>query len=65
MKDKILALIKSIEKEKDIIANHRDILRKIEIELTDLIESFDRGIESINNGLIDIQIGIDSLSEQI
>lgn len=58
--DKVLA---KIEKSKSIIAKERDKLRNIYSDLETVLDSFDRGVEGLENGKREIVNAIDSLSE--
>lgn len=58
-------IIKKIEDHKSQIAEQRDALRKIYDELADYLESFDTGIEGLNEGVRCICNAVDSISEVV
>lgn len=62
---KIKKLLDEIENRKTIIAAERDKLRVIYSELEDLLNSFDAGIEGLENGRLEISNAIDTLSERL
>jgi hypothetical protein len=59
----LVKLLGRIEKHKEKIANERDKLRIIMIDLKEAIETFDSGIEGLENGKREIEIAIDDLSK--
>lgn len=61
----IQGLIDRLETAKQEAAKVRDTIRNIADEATDLIESFDSGIDSLTAGIIEIQHGVDKLSEYV
>ena len=65
MQTELLAIIDKIEERKINIAKERDELRKIEVKLGDLMESFDQGIDGLDTGIIEIRNAIDSISEVV
>jgi len=65
MKTNVNKILKRIEESKIIISRERDKLRDIHSELTDLLESFDEGIEQIEYGRYEIEKGIDALSQYV
>ena len=54
-----------IEKKKEAIAKERDELREAFEEVGYLLDKFDAGIESLENGKREIEDGIDSISEVV
>jgi len=58
-------LLATIDKHKKIIADNRDKLREIYDDLETIIESFNNGIDGLENGKIEISAALDSLSEHI
>ena len=63
--EELSAIIDKIEERKIVIAKERDALRLIEDRLSDLCESFDQGIDGLDNGIIEIRNAIDSISEVV
>ena len=61
----LLYVLATIETAKQNIAKERDKLRKIYDELDALLESFNTGIDNIENGKREIEIGIDELSQYV
>lgn len=60
--DKVLSII---EESKKIIATERDKLRDIYDTLEDCLESFDKGIEGLDRGKLEIESAIDAISEVV
>lgn len=58
-------VIEKINIKKNIIAKERDELWNLQEELSNLLDSFDRGIEGLENGAIEIEDAIDSISEVV
>ena len=58
-------VIATIEKKKAIIAKHRDDIRDLYDESGGLLESFDLGVDWIDQGIRAICDGIDSISEVV
>jgi hypothetical protein len=64
MKTKDLkSVLSKIEKSKNIIGAERDKLRDLCDDLEDLLETYDRGIEGLESGHLEIQNAIDAISE--
>ncbi len=61
----IKELLKQIESSKIRLAHERDKLRALVEEVTELIDITDRGVESIDIGLRELEGGIDTLSEKV
>lgn len=59
----IKALLEEIDKKKRVIAVQRDQLRTIFLELGDVLDSLERGIDGLETGKREIEDAIDSLSE--
>ena len=59
------AVLSKIEKAKEKISKERDVLRELYGDLESLLDSFDRGIEAIENGKLEIENGIDAISEVV
>ena len=59
------SIIEKIEAKKDIIAKQRNGLRELHGEIGGLLESFDTGIYSLNEGVANIMSAIDSISEVV
>ncbi len=55
---KLKDVVAKIEASKKVIAKERDKIEKLQNEVQDLLDSF-------NEGIVDIQNGLDSLSEFI
>lgn len=55
----------TIEKSKLVIAKERDKLRDIYSELEMIVESFDEGIDGLENGKREIEASIDTLSQYV
>lgn len=64
MKD-IKKVLKLIEESKTKIGKERDILRSLNNEIEDLLESLDSGLESIESGKREIESGLEYLSQQV
>lgn len=58
-------VLTKIEKSKAKVAKERDIIRGLCGELETILESFDRGIDSLENGKLEIEDGIQALSEWV
>ena len=58
-------LVSKIEEKKKIIAKERDELRNIHDNMIDLLESFDRGVEGLDNGILELINAIDTISEVV
>lgn len=58
-------VIEKINIKKNIIAKERDEFWNLQEELSNLLDSFDRGIEGLENGAIEIEDAIDSISEVV
>lgn len=63
--DQIRKLIKSIQTRTEQLVRERDALRTLHQELHDLLEDCDQGVDEIQNGLRDIESGIDTISQTI
>lgn len=57
------AVLANIEKSKEVISKERDKLRDIYGELEMCLESFDEGIEGLENGKSEIEAALDVLSQ--
>jgi septation ring formation regulator EzrA len=57
------AVLAKIEKSKEVISKERDKLREIYSELEMCLESFDEGIEGLENGKGEIETALDVLSQ--
>lgn len=57
------AVLAKIEKSKEVISKERDKLRDIYSELEMCLESFDEGIEGLENGKNEIETALDVLSQ--
>ena len=57
---RVLNVIKTSSKK---ISDERDKLRELNSELNDLLDSFNRGVEELDEGARLIESGIDALSE--
>lgn len=58
-------IMKKIEEKKIIIAKNRDEIRELYDEIGDCLESFDTGIQGLDDGILDICNAIDSISEVV
>jgi len=65
MEKELKEIMGKIEVKKNIIAKQRDELREIESELTDLLDKFDGGIESLDVAMQEFSGAIDTLSEVV
>ncbi len=70
MGDKLMSMpvkeiLAKIKKHKDEIAKQRDILNGIYIELGSCLDSFDFGIEGLEEGKREIETALDSISEHV
>jgi len=65
MEKELKEIMDKIEVKKTIIAKQRDELREIESELTDLLDKFDGGIESLDVAMQEFSRAIDTLSEVV
>ncbi|MBT8448465.1 MAG: hypothetical protein KJO69_02190 [Gammaproteobacteria bacterium] len=63
--EQINKLLEKIHKHKVLIEINRDQLREISNELRDLIETFDEGIEGLEDGSRQIEDAVDALSKLI
>jgi predicted nucleic acid-binding Zn-ribbon protein len=59
----IRKVLAKIEKSKTIIAKERDKIREIYGELESCLESFDEGIEGLEQGKQEIESSLDTLSQ--
>lgn len=58
-------IIKKIETKKKVMANNRDEIRQMYDDIGGLLESFDAGIEGLDEGILNITNAIDSISEVV
>jgi len=65
MEKELKEIMDKIGVKKNIIAKQRDELREIESELTDLLDKFDGGIESLDVAMQEFSGAIDTLSEVV
>lgn len=65
MIDELKAVIKKIGEKKDNIAKERDALRLIFDELVDALESFDEGVDCLDDAKRSLEDAIDSISEVV
>lgn len=65
MKDLVEKIQKKIKEQTRIIADSRDKLEDLEMELQDILGSFNEGIENLELGLDYIKDGINNLSERV
>ena len=63
--EKLSPIIKKIEIKKKAIAKHRDELRELYEDIGDLLASFDTGIDSLDEGILNINNAIDAISEVV
>ena len=61
-RDKNSGTLTCIEFYKDEISKSRNELRKIVADVEDCLDSFDSGIEYVEDGLSNINIGIEDIS---
>lgn len=61
--NELKSVLSKIEKSKNIIGAERDKLRDLIGDLEDLLETYDRGIEGLESGQLEIQNAIDAISE--
>ena len=61
----IKGLLDKIEEAKTRASGVRDELQGYYSELEDIVDSFDTGVDYINNGLRSIRDGVDKMSELI
>ncbi len=60
---KLSDLVKKIEKIKSKMAKDRDFLRDIQDEINDLMENYDKGIESLRVAKEEFESAVDTFSE--
>lgn len=63
--DNLKEVIADIEAKKMVIAKKRDEIREIYDDLASILESFDVGVEGLDNGIREIIHAIDSISEVV
>jgi len=61
--NQLKSVVTKINKSKANVAKERDKLRVLHSELEDLLETFDSGIDSLTDGVEEIERGIDDLSQ--
>jgi hypothetical protein len=61
----LIAKITAIEAQKEIIAEERDKLRDMVSDVESILESLDRGVDGIDEGVRALQSAVDSMSEYI
>jgi len=64
-KQQLKKIIEKIETHKQNISIERDKLREIYEELATCLESFDTGIDGLDEGILNILNAIDSISEVV
>jgi len=65
MKDFVEQITKRIKESKERVARERDKIRLLHDDLGDLLETYDRGIEELEEGLRNFKSGVEVLSEFI
>lgn len=64
-KQKIKVLVEKIEKCKNTISQERDSLRDLLYEFEELYENCEVGLEQIEEGIVTIKGGLDTISQTV
>lgn len=63
--ERIEALIEQVEGTKKLLATERDKLRSAVDELSDLLFTVEGSIESFDDGIAELRVGLEQLSEKV